>query len=134
GQVFKSNSQSITIVDGQCTSIPEPGDYASFTQGGWGQNCNGQNVGCLRDAHFDSVFPAGLVLGDADGIDGDGHYAIVLSSSSAVNAFLPAGGAASALTSDHSNPGGTEAGVFAGQLAAAKLNVAYDAAGAFDHL
>src|SRR5262249_20373263 len=43
------------------------GDFETFTQGGWGAICHGGNPGCLRDAHFDEVFPDGLVLGDPDG-------------------------------------------------------------------
>ncbi|MFG0315708.1 MAG: hypothetical protein ACF8XB_00440, partial [Planctomycetota bacterium JB042] len=134
GQVFRSNSQSLVIVDGQCTAVPDSGDFASFTQGGWGQECSGGNVGCLRDAHFDAVYPNGLVLGDPDGADGDSEWAIVLTSSAAVAAFMPTGSTPSPLAQNHVDPVTTEAGVFAGQLAAAKLNVAFDAAGAFDSL
>lgn len=127
-----SNSQSIEIIDGACTSTTEPGDYVTFTQGGWGTKCSGNNPGCLRDANFPIVFPNGLALGDADGPDADGLHTLLLTSSAAVQAFIPAGGTPKPLAMDHVDPLSTEAGVFAGQLCAAKLNVAFDDAGVFD--
>lgn len=133
GQVGLSNGASLTAMDtGSC--LP-PGSFYTYTQGGWGTNCSGNNPGCFRDAHFPEAFPQGLVLGDADGDDADGHFALVLTSSSAVAAFLPAGGTAGALTQDLVNPvSGSPAGVLASQLAAAKLSVGFDDAGSFDAL
>ena len=122
-----SNLVETTIVDGLCG-----GDLCTFTQGGWGTNCSGGNPGCRRDTYFDSVFPHGLTIGDADGIDGDGEFALHFSDSAAVAAFLPAGGKAGALNGDAHDPLGSSAGVFAGQLLAAKLNLAFDDAGALD--
>lgn len=122
-----SNQTSTTLVDGVCG-----GDLCTFTQGGWGTDCSGGNPGCRRDEHFDSVFPNGVTLGDADGIDGDGDYALHFSSSAAVAAFIPVGGKPAALTADAHDPTGSAAGVFAGQLLAAKLNLAFDDAGALD--
>lgn len=126
-----SNMESLTAVDtGTC--IP-PGDFYSWTQGAWGGKCAGQDVACVRDANFDLVFPNDLFLGDQDGIDGDGHYALALTSSKAVQDFLPTGGTTGVLDQDCLNPTGqTSAGVLAGHLAAAKLNVGFDDAGVFD--
>jgi len=107
-----------------------PMKFCSQTQGGWGtDNCNGNNTACLREAYFDELFPNGLVVGDPDGIDGDGSAAILLTSSDAVADLLPTGGPSGILTADLTDPQTTSAGVFAGQLVAATLNVAYDAAG-----
>ena len=131
GQVGLSNSASL-MDKGFCIA---PGNFYTFTQGGWGTQCSGNNPGCFRDANFAGAFPLGLILGDQDGDDDDGHSALVLTSSLAVEKFLPSGSTAGALDADHVNPTGkTSAGVFAGQLAAAKLNVGFDDAGSFDAL
>jgi hypothetical protein len=124
-----SNQDALTIVDGICDS-----GLCTFTQGGWGSTCHGGNPGCLRDQNFASVFPTGVTLGDADGIDGggDGAFALHFTSSAAVEAFLPAGSTAGVLTADQTDPTTSPAGVFAGQLLAAKLNLAFDDAGALD--
>lgn len=122
-----SNLTSLEIVDGICD-----GDFCTYTQGGWGTSCSGGNPGCRRDAHFDEVFPGGLLLGDQDGSDGDGEFSLLLQSSAAVEAFLPAGGKPSALDADLVDPLSSSAGSFAGQLAAAKLNVGFDDAGFLD--
>ena len=129
-----SNAETMTVIDlGLC---PPPGTFVTFTgtPGGWGAPCNGNNVGCLRDDHFADVFPNGIVLGDQDGPDGDGAYSLVFSSAAAVETFLPNGGGAAALTADATDPASSNAGVLAGHLLAATLNVAYDDAGVFDHL
>lgn len=123
-----SNSQTVTLKTGPCT-----GDLATFTQGGWGAKCAGNNPGCLRDTYFAQAFPNGLVIGDADGIDGDSAKALKLATSAAVQNFLPSGGSPGKLTADLLNPTGkTPAGVFAGQLVAAKLSVGFDNAGFLD--
>jgi hypothetical protein len=110
---------------------PEPGDFCSQTQGGWGSGAAGNNPGRLRDTAFDTVFPAPdhLIVGDPDGPDADSLYAILLTSSGAVEAYLPAGGPPAALTADQTNPETTSSGVFGGQLTAATLNIGFDAAG-----
>jgi len=131
--VGRSNSQTVLLTDGPCTEEAlGPGSFFTFTQGGWGQKCKGGNVGCLRDQFFNAKLPNGLVLGDPDGIDGDGAKAIHLTSSAAVNAFLPNGGPSGKLTQDLLNPTSSPAGALAAQLAAAKLNVAFDEGGVFD--
>jgi len=124
-----SNQVHTVVTDAICD-----GDFATFTQGGWGTDCSGNNPGCLRDQYFASVFPNGLTIGDTDGIDGDGHFAIVLTTSAAANALLPTSGKPSSLTADATNPTSSSAGSFAGQLVAAKLSVGFDDAGALDSL
>jgi hypothetical protein len=122
-----SNQHALTFTDGICE-----GDLCSYTPGGWGSSCSGDNVGCLRDQWFDSVFPGGVTLGDHDGVDGDGDWALVFTSSAAVEAFLPATGTPGTLDGDATDPTDSSAGELAGQLLAAKLNVAFDDAGALD--
>jgi hypothetical protein len=122
-----SNLATLTIADGICD-----GNLCTFTPGGWGADCSGNNAGCLRDRSFASVFPSGLTIGDGDGIDGDPDLAATFTTPAAVNAFLPAGGSPGLLSEDKIDPTTTGAGVFAGELVAAKLNVAFDDAGALD--
>ena len=104
----------------------DPGDFCGQTQGGWGTTANGNNPGALRDLYFGVVFPDGLVVGDADGPDADNSHALLLQDAAAVEAYLPAGSTAAALTADQTNPEMTSAGVFGGQLVAATLNVGFD--------
>ncbi len=132
-----------------CGRPPDGEDFCTQTQGGWGQDsCSpagtlcprdlsegvGGNVACFRNCIFDTLFPDGLIVGDpdddpSDGVDGDGSFAILLTSSAAVAAYLPAGGMPAALTADQTDPAVTSSGVFGGQLVAATLNVAVDDAG-----
>lgn len=109
----------------------EVGDFCTQTQGGWGQdNNNDKNVAALRDANFDAVFlPGGLIIGDPDGPDADSLFALHLTNSAAVANYLPAGSTPGVLTADQTDPHVTSSGVFGGQLVAATINVAFDAAG-----
>jgi hypothetical protein len=129
GQVGLSNCTSVTFVDG---GYCNPGEHITFTQGAYGGTCNGNNPACVLQQQFPGVFPNGLLMGDADGIDGDGIFALLLTSADAVKAFLPQGGARDPFDQDATDPIDSAAGVLAGQLATAKINVAFDDAGALD--
>jgi hypothetical protein len=132
-----SNGQSLTAIDdGSCDDCEEleQGDFVTFSQGGWGTKCAGNNPGCLRDEYFDVSLPGGLLLGDQDGIDGDNRFAVLLSTSKAVQDFLPSGGPSAKLAADVIDPTDKVGGSLAAQLAAAKLSVAFDDAGAFDSI
>ncbi len=94
----------------------EIGDFCTYTQGGWGTACEGENPGCLRDSGFSTMFGTG-------GLTVGGTHTINFSSSAAVQNFLPQGGTAAMLTQSHNDPSSTEAGVLAGQVTALKLNV-----------
>lgn len=121
----------------------EPGDFCTFTQGGWGTECNGNNPGCFRNNYFNSVFPTGVGIGEgvscAAGLCGQSPilngaplFAAKWTSSIAVQEYLPAGKKAGALTADLTNPIETSSGILDGQLLSATLSVAYDDAGKFD--
>jgi len=132
GQHGISNRADILIEDaGACGPA---GGLVTYTQGAWGATCAGDNPACLLQAHFDAVFPSGLVLGDQDGIDGDAEFALLLTSSDAVKNFLPEGSTRKPFIIDDVDPTTSEAGVLSGQLTAAKINVAFDDAGLFDAL
>jgi hypothetical protein len=121
-----SNQEDLTITDGLCD-----GSLCTYTIGGWGTDCKGNNPGCLRDKWFDTVFPTGLVIGDVDGIDGDGDFAHLFTTSASIVAF-DATGTPGILDADATDPTDSTGGTFAEQLVAATLNVAFDDAGALD--
>lgn len=108
---------------------PESPDLTTYTQGGWGTACRGNNPGCLRDTHFDQVFPSGLILGDPDGVDEDGDFALHLTNSKTVESFLPHGSTPGVFEEDAIDPSSSPAGVLAGQLTAATLNLGFNDAG-----
>ncbi len=95
------------------------GEFTTFTIGGWGTECNGNNPGCYRDAHFDAAFPDGIVIGC-------GSNTFTFTSSEAVKNFLPSGGTAAAISGTHTDPA-TEAGnVLVSQLLGVALAVGFD--------
>jgi hypothetical protein len=95
--------------------------YRTYTNGGWGTKCGGGNAGCYRDANFSAAFPNGLTIGC-------GSNTLTLTSSSAVEAFLPSGTSARVLNAGSMvNPGGTYSNVLAGQLVAVSLEAGFDA-------
>jgi hypothetical protein len=92
--------------------------YRTQTPGGWGSKARGNNPGAYRDAHFNQAFPNGLVVGCE-------INTLTLTTSQAVEIFLPCGGTAAAITQDYTNPG-CISNVFAGHLVAATLSVYFD--------
>jgi len=101
-------TQSVTITVGTA------GAYTTFSQGGWGSPPSGNNPGSILAAKFGVVYPTGKVIVG-------GTRTITLTSASAVDKFLPQGGAPSALKQSYVNPTGNVS-VLAGQLLAAKLS------------
>lgn len=101
----------------------------SYSQGGWGSSPSSGNPGSILSAHFNDVFPKGLVVGDST------RYTIELTSASAVEKFLPAGNPSAVLTKSYKNPLRTNknasdfGGNWAGQIVAAEINVAFAQAG-----
>jgi hypothetical protein len=79
------------------------------------------NPGTIRDLYFAEVFPSGLQVG--------GTFKLTLTTAKAVEKFLPQGGNPKALDKNYTDPTSTKAGVFAGQVVALKLNVAFSDAG-----
>jgi hypothetical protein len=122
-------SQSIVVL-----ACPSTG--CTFTQGGWGTKCPPGQVGdpestqpgCIRDNYFAAIFPTGVSIGDASG------FKAIWTTSAAVEAYLPAGGAPRPLSQNYTNPTSTSAGVLGGQILALTLNVAYSCGGAFEDL
>lgn len=99
--------------------VIKPGDFRTQTQGGWGTGANGNNPGAYRDANFAAAFPNGVTIGSADG------YTVLLTTSSAVENFLPQGGPAAPLTKNYVDPK-SKLGVLTGQVTALTLSVNFD--------
>lgn len=99
---------------------PKVCQYRTQTQGGWGAPPNGGNPGAYVHANFASVFPTGLTIGCG--------RTLRLTNAQAVTNFLPSGSTPKILLNNaYLNPT-TYNNVLAGQLVAATLSVAFDAA------
>jgi len=94
------------------------GQFKTFTIGGWGTNCNGNNPGCYRDANFDAAFPDGVMIGC-------GSNTLTFTSSAAVANYLPAGGSPAVLNGSATDPT-TSRGVLSSQVLAIALAVGFD--------
>ncbi|MCO5170139.1 MAG: hypothetical protein M9894_27715 [Planctomycetes bacterium] len=110
-----SGTTSLVTVNGI-----DQGAFRTQTQGGWGTSASGNNPGAYRDANFPAAFPNGLTVGHPAG------NTATFSSAAAIEAFLPAGGAAAPLARSHVDPLTTEAGVLAGQVVALTLSLGFD--------
>ena len=122
-----SNQASITLADGICA-----GDVVTWRQVDWDEECGEDNLGCTREDQFATVFPNGFLIGDHGGKENDFHSAL-FTSAAAITGFFPANdGEAGILDQDSTDPTATSAHDFAGQLATAKLTVAFDDLGLFD--
>jgi LruC domain-containing protein len=99
--------------------------FLTYSQGGWSSSPHGHNPGTVLDAHFSETFPQGLVIGDPD------HNTITLTSAEAVRHFLPGGGHSIVLNTSYTNPTRHQrvGGNWAGQIAAAVINVEFDKRG-----
>ncbi len=96
------------------------GQFKTFTIGGWGTECHGGNPGCYRDANFAAAFPGGLTIGC-------GANTITLTSSLAVQNFLPSGGTPSLLSGALVDPVAAEvANTLASQLVGVTLAIGFD--------
>ncbi len=106
------------------TDSPAPCGYRTQTQSQWGALCYGGNTGCLRDQHFMSVFPEGLIVGC-------GVLTANLISSAAVEKALPTAGIPRALLPSeavaYDGDGDPKVATsFFGHVVALTLNVGFD--------
>jgi hypothetical protein len=95
------------------------GQFKTFTIGGWGTACNGNNPGCYRDTNFDAAFPDGITIGC-------GENTLTFTSSQAVEDFLPSGGTPALLSGALVDPAGTINNTLASQVLAVSLAVGFD--------
>lgn len=120
-----------TVTDQSCWTVTIQGTgggggcgkLRTYTQGGWGSCPKGFNPGALLAAKFSTVYPGGYVtIG--------GCHTLKFTSACAIKNFLPQGGTSNVLKCNYTNPRcRTEAGVFAGQVLALRLNVDFSNAG-----
>lgn len=125
GAAERTATSEITWYNSQ-PGVCDLNGYQTFTQGGW-SSPNNSGPGTIRQAHFSSVFPNGFTIGG-------GSNKATFTSATAVRDFLPAGGTAGQLTGTTVNPSSNNpliksAGVLAGQVIAATMNVYYSEAG-----
>lgn len=129
------NSDPVINIAGSCGFTP--GDYCTFSQGGWGATPHGNNPGALLAGSFYTVYssPTGVQIG-GDATNNASPYGIQFTAAQNIESYLPAGGkpgsaTSGSLTADFVNPVGTTntgAGVFGGQVLALRLNVDFSAA------
>lgn len=108
-----------------CRCLPPPptdcGPLRTQTPGGWGAPANGNNPGAYLHANFNSAFPAGVTLGDAAG------FTASWTTAQAITNYLPAGGNASKLTANYTNPSTNQLkNVLVNHLLALTLSVGFD--------
>lgn len=119
--VLASDNCSNVVVEEKTTIIDFETEacegFRSQTPGGWGAPAEGNNPGTYRDANFAAAFPNGLTIGC--------NNTLTLTSASAVEDFLPAGGqpnvlpAGNLVNSNLSNS-------FASHLVAITLSLGFD--------
>ncbi|MBK8623012.1 MAG: Ig-like domain-containing protein [Saprospiraceae bacterium] len=119
--VTVTDSKSCRIINQPEFSVGHPSDCSGFrtqTQGGWGTGASGNNPGAYRDANFAAAFPNGLEIGC--------NNKIRLTSSAAVEDYLPCGGSASLLPPGLMVNPSCINNVFTGQLIALTLSATFD--------
>jgi len=99
-----------------------PGDFCTYTQGGWGAVPQGNNPGTILLNNF-SNFSKMFLDGD---VEVGGGYLMKFTNAAAITAYLPAGGKPKPLDGTYTDPTTTKSGVFGGQVLALQLNVLYD--------
>jgi hypothetical protein len=120
------------------TDTIKPGDFCTYTQGGYGSTCphpgecsaNAWNVssaqpGCLRDCHLVTAFPTNIItlglIGPFRATFQPAPFAIP-TLAFAIARYLPQGGPPSNYNAILVNPLSTAAGVLGGQLLTAVMN------------
>ena len=112
--VGESNWISMGVDSGGCNNSCD--GFRTQTQGGWGTSPSGSNPGTYLHQNFSGAFPSGLIIGC--------NNILVLTTASAITAFLPSGSTALMLpTGILTDPNNNYGNVLAGQLVAATLSV-----------
>lgn len=105
----------------------EDGDLTTYGQTNWGATPAPGNAAALLVANYNSVYAStfGVVR---VGLPGTG-FSMTFTGSTAVLAYLPAGGTPAALTSNLVNPTSSSSGSFGGDVTALRLNIDFSDAG-----
>jgi len=107
------------------TKVIQPGEFCTYTQGGWGSRPSGNNPGSILAKNFSNIYSKGVEVG----IPGISGYSMKFTSARHIELYLPAGRIPNRLNRDYINPLSTTSGVFGGQVLALQLNVDFSAAG-----
>jgi hypothetical protein len=99
-------------------------DLVTFSQDEWGETPAGTNVGTLLEDNFDNVFAPENDLMEI-GIPGSAGFSIIFDNPDDLISYLPANGTAAALTADLLDPASSASGVYGGEVAALRLNIAF---------
>jgi len=118
GEHWKLDSVRVIVYYTVAAAGFEPGDYFTYTQGGWG---GPGSPGQILHNNFTTVYTSGVTVGDA--------YTMLFTAAQSVTDYLPAGGTPSALIADVTNPTSSTSGVFGAQVLALQINVDFSAAG-----
>lgn len=121
-------------------AVPSPGNYTTFTIGGWGAVPKGGNPGGKLHAGFATAFPSGVTLGNGTSTNGSNAEWVQLkfTTAQAITDYLPDGATPSKLVHPgtpqnavqvRTNPLTTEAGVLASQALAVKLAIQFGDSG-----
>ena len=111
---------------GPASALPwNSGDVLTYTQVSWPEDAT---AAALLTNHYPSLYaPVSDVF--EVGVPGPSGFSLSFGDASHVLAFLPEAGIAGALTESQTNPGFSEAGLFAGEVIALKLDVDFSDAG-----
>ena len=155
--IFEQCCKGVNLTASACVSVAGspagfPGEFCTFTQGGWGAKPNGNNPGALLAAKFSTVYPGGsCIVGGAKTMTFKDNTVVSVTKvkgknttvtttvlgAQAIEKFLPAqkpvgqgaGNVPGQLTDSLTNPDKSSAGVFGGQVLALELNVDFSNAG-----
>jgi hypothetical protein len=109
----------VILITGVAVSTPCSSNCVTVTQGGWGTAPHGHNPGSILAANFSSVFPAGVAIGCGAGVT------YTFDSAVGVRNFLPQGGPPAVLPPPSLLDPTAKFDVFAGQVLALSINVAF---------
>ena len=103
-------------------------DLITFSQVAWGNTPAPNTIAQTLVDNFDAVFAPENDLMEI-GIPGTAGFSIIFDEASALTTYLPAQGTAGVLTADLLDPASSAAGVFGGEVATMRLNIAFGDAG-----
>jgi hypothetical protein len=100
------------------------GDMISFSQNSWGADPGAGPPASLVVAHFDELYPTGLIVGGA-------NFMLFTSGAlgDSLQSYLPSTGAPAALNATLVDPTTSSSGIFGGQVIGLKFNIDFSDAG-----
>jgi hypothetical protein len=98
----------------------------TYTCNGWNATPHNANPGGILGKNYSTCYPNGQVV--IGGVSTHG-YTLTFTNATAVQNFVLQGGASGVLSHSDTNPTGSAAGSFAGDVLALRLNIDYSAAG-----